>query len=395
MPIPTIFSAARPVTSLPSTVTLPALGRISPAIALSRVDLPAPLGPTMAVIAPSRATMLTPLITGGPPYPAVRFSTTRTVGARSGLSVTDHLAQVRVDHGLARAQGLERALGDHGPLGHDDHVLGHAFDERQVVFHDDDRGPGGDESFDGHGHALAHHRVDASHRLIEDDELGLGHADSRKLDQALLPAAEAARPLVADGVESKLRDDLARPGPLFGRRGALPPPESENPLKKALATGVPTRHDDVLDHGQRRPLSRRLKRANETQAGDPVGRESFELAPFEQDRPGIGKLEAGDQIDRRALACAVRSDESRDLAQRRLKRAVLHRVHATEVLGQAADLERGGDGRNVQVAWGAGSTAGSRSMYRRSGSRPCGRNRRNSTSTSPMIAPRSASTTWG
>src|SRR5581483_8791572 len=173
MPIPTIFSAARPVTSLPSTVTLPALGRISPAIALSRVDLPAPLGPTMAVIAPSRATMLTPLITGGPPYPAVRFSTTRTVGARSGLSVTDHLAQVRVDHGLARAQGLERALGDHGPL---------------------------------------------------------GHADSRKLDQALLPAAEAARPLVADGVESKLRDDLARPGPLFGRRGALPPPESENPL---------------------------------------------------------------------------------------------------------------------------------------------------------------------
>src|SRR5579872_398746 len=132
MPIPTIFSAARPVTSLPSTVTLPALGRISPAIALSSVDLPAPFGPTIAVIAPRRATMLTPLITGGPPYPAVSFSTTRTVGAVSSLSVTDHLAKVGVDHGLARTQGLERAFGDHGALSHDDHVLSHAFDERQV-----------------------------------------------------------------------------------------------------------------------------------------------------------------------------------------------------------------------------------------------------------------------
>src|SRR5579864_332415 len=106
-PLPTILSAGWPVTSLPRTVTVPEVGRMRPAIALRSVDLPAPLGPTMAVIAPLRAAMLTPVITGGPPYPAVSFSTTSAGTSPSVFSITDHLAEVRVDHGLAGAQRLE------------------------------------------------------------------------------------------------------------------------------------------------------------------------------------------------------------------------------------------------------------------------------------------------
>jgi hypothetical protein len=88
MPFLTSFSAGCPVTSTPMTVTVPAVGRMSPAIAFSKVDFPAPLGPTMAVIAPLRATTLTPSMTGGPPYPAVSRLTSRTGATPALLMVT-------------------------------------------------------------------------------------------------------------------------------------------------------------------------------------------------------------------------------------------------------------------------------------------------------------------
>src|ERR1700730_12627135 len=105
MPRRTSFSLGRPVTFLPSTRTVPALGRMTPAIALSTVDLPAPLGPTMAVMAPRWARRLTFSAIGGPPYPAATHSTARaardwvTGGAGSGVSVVirGHLPEIGVD----------------------------------------------------------------------------------------------------------------------------------------------------------------------------------------------------------------------------------------------------------------------------------------------------------
>src|SRR5437016_13330032 len=119
MPPRTSFSVGWPVTCRPSTRTLPAVGRISPATALSSVDFPAPLGPTTAVIWPRRAVMLTPSMMGGPPYPATSSSTSSAAPSEPAASVTGrHLPEIGVDHGLVRAKRLERAGRDDRPLGH-------------------------------------------------------------------------------------------------------------------------------------------------------------------------------------------------------------------------------------------------------------------------------------
>src|ERR1700676_3677486 len=120
-------------------------------------------------------------------------------------------------------------------------------------------------------------------------------------------------------------------------------------------------------------------------------RKAFERAPLEKNGAFVGQLEARDEVDRRALAGAVGSDQPGDLPRRRDERAVLDSVDAAEVLGQPPDLQRRRRGGCAQAARGAASTVVERSTYRRSGSKPRGLNRRNSTRTRPTIAPRIAS----
>ncbi len=51
----------------PATVTVPAVGRSSPAIMLSSVDLPLPDGPMTATTSPAATPMLTSASAGGAP----------------------------------------------------------------------------------------------------------------------------------------------------------------------------------------------------------------------------------------------------------------------------------------------------------------------------------------
>src|ERR1700694_4898043 len=132
MPRRTSFSEGSPVASLPSTVIVPDFGVITPAMALSRVDLPAPLGPTIAVMAPRLARTLTFSMIGGPPYPAVRADTSSAAatpapgaaGSVVSVVIGGHLPQIGIDDGLVATQLLEWRLGDHPPLGHHHHLVG-------------------------------------------------------------------------------------------------------------------------------------------------------------------------------------------------------------------------------------------------------------------------------
>ena len=51
----------------PATVTVPAVGRSSPAMRLSRVDLPLPEGPMTAATSPAVTSMLRSASAGGAP----------------------------------------------------------------------------------------------------------------------------------------------------------------------------------------------------------------------------------------------------------------------------------------------------------------------------------------
>src|SRR5216684_574971 len=67
-------ASLRPASAVPPTVTVPDVGRSSPATRLRSVDLPPPDGPMMAVNSPSSTWRLRSSITGrlaGPPYDLV------------------------------------------------------------------------------------------------------------------------------------------------------------------------------------------------------------------------------------------------------------------------------------------------------------------------------------
>src|SRR5258705_4072102 len=71
MPRRRMSSGDRRSVRSPSMTISPSLGRSSPLITRSTVDLPAPLGPTMHVTVRSAQLRSTPCRTLPPPYPAV------------------------------------------------------------------------------------------------------------------------------------------------------------------------------------------------------------------------------------------------------------------------------------------------------------------------------------
>src|SRR5262245_3454720 len=72
-------SGRAPVRSRSSSVTLPPAGRSTPPTASTRLDLPAPLGPSRAVTSPGGMSIETPCTTGRPPRWTVRLSRVSTL----------------------------------------------------------------------------------------------------------------------------------------------------------------------------------------------------------------------------------------------------------------------------------------------------------------------------
>src|SRR6516162_7324283 len=111
--------------------TSPRDTRSTPLSALRTVDLPAPLGPTMAAICPARTVSEMSSMIGGPPYPAVSPSVLSTTSAGSAMALVH--AEIGVDHPGVVAQTGKRSLRDDLAEVHHDHLMAGSFDEREVV----------------------------------------------------------------------------------------------------------------------------------------------------------------------------------------------------------------------------------------------------------------------
>src|SRR5215471_15484883 len=115
----------------------------------SRVDFPAPFGPTTQVIPPCATRRDTPRRTSPPPYPATRPVTSSAQGVcavpgDSGCGAVIVFlcrSEVGVEHPAVVADLLRRA-GDHRvPVVEDGHLVTQAHHELHVVLHDEERGP--------------------------------------------------------------------------------------------------------------------------------------------------------------------------------------------------------------------------------------------------------------
>ena len=57
-----------------------------------------------------------------------------------------------------------------------------------------------------------------------------------------------------------------------------------------------------------------MEGAGDTEAADAIGPQAGDVAAVQEDATGVGRLEAGDQIEQRRFAGAVRTNDADDLA---------------------------------------------------------------------------------
>src|SRR5258708_42919 len=161
----------------PWTYTSPPDAFSTPLSALSSVDLPAPFGPTIAVIFLAWTASETSSMIGAPPYPAVTPSARSTTSAGCSFMAQVH-PEIGVDHPGVVPQASKRALRDDLAEIHHHHLVAGPLDERQIVLHHDHRGALSRELPDRIADPCAEHGINSAHRLVQDDQARLGGGDA-------------------------------------------------------------------------------------------------------------------------------------------------------------------------------------------------------------------------
>ena len=142
--------------------------------------------------------------------------------------------------------------------------------------------------------------------------------DERELRGRHVARAAAARPARADG----------RPRP-SRRRAAW------------RVAAVEPADEDVLARGEPGEGADELEGAGDAPSADPVRREPADGVAGEADLAGVGSQRAGDQVEQRGLARAVRSHDADQLALREREADVADGAHAAEALRHPRHLEEG------------------------------------------------------
>src|SRR6266480_7292099 len=183
MPMRKISVGGRPVTSLPAKTMLPACGRTIPNTVLSSVDLPAPLAPMMDTMCPACTRSDTPRSTSTSAYPARTSVSASSVGSA---------AKVRLDDVRVAADRLRRALGDLLAVIEHDDALGDVHDHLHVVL-DQKHGFALPMQLEDVGlHLIDHRGIHRRGRLVEQEQVGVGHERGREREELALPVGEGA-----------------------------------------------------------------------------------------------------------------------------------------------------------------------------------------------------------
>src|SRR5262249_55024601 len=110
---------------------------------------------------------------------------------------------------------------------------------------------------------------------------------------------------------------------------------TSNPAGLAVKGG----ERDVLEQRQFAERARNLEGAPYPLMADRVRRKPRDLLAVEADRTGAGAKRAGDQIEGRALARSVRTDQAEDFARAQLKGHLVDRQESSEAFAKAVNLQ--------------------------------------------------------
>src|SRR4051794_14174523 len=233
--------------------------------------------------------------------------------------------QVRGLHALVVAEVRRRVVERHMPGLEHVAALRHVERVVRVLLDEHDRRALLVDLADHVVDAVDDDRRQAERRLVEEQQLRLGHQGAADREHLLLAAGHRAALLTLALLEAREQrvhavEVLADAGGIAAREGA---------------------HLEVLEDAHAREDAPSLRRLGDPDLGDLVAGETLDLGAVEEDAAGPRRHDARDRPQRRRLARAVGADERDDLALVDLERDALERLdRAVEGMDVLDDEDR-------------------------------------------------------
>ena len=247
--------------------------------------------------------------------------------------VTDRRLELREErHGTADHVPHEGGRGQPAGRGRDD-VAAVAEDRRDVaqlehlvetMAHEQHRHAAGPQAPHDREQPLDLVRGEGRGRLVEDQHAGLDRQRLRDLDQLLIGHRQATDRRAGVEMDVELLEQR------LGRASRGAPVEDPEPPRRSVAD------EDVLGDRQVREEARLLVDDRDTERPGVGGPVDLRRLAIQKDRPAVGLVDAGQDLDQRALAGAVLADQGVDLAGQEGERDVVERLGRREALRDAA-----------------------------------------------------------
>ena len=268
------------------------------------------------------------------------------------------------------ADHLGRATRHHATELHHDHVRAELEDQRDIVFHQDDRGVGhlvdpSQQRDERLGLALR----DARRRLVEQEKPRAGQDDGGEVHHPPRPGRQLGRAMVPEALEAEGGDHLVDRGQL-ALLGAPRPGQAQRRREHShLLAGVLTQEEHV-EHRELRIEPAVLERTHHADPEPLFGQVLPEVDAVEANPSGLRLHEARDHVEGRRLARAVGPDQTHDGSGRGVEAHTAERVHAAEVHVQTLDAQvcrasgtgsrrgAGGQGRHCSAPFAASAGGG-------------------------------------
>ena len=174
-------------------------------------------------------------------------------------------------------------------------------------------------------------------RLVEQEKPRIGREGPRNFDQALLPERERSR----RGMQMRGEPDPTDLKRRFVHRARLLPPiEPQRGANEPGAAAQVRSECDVVEYRHLGKEPHVLESPGNTQTSDDIRVLSGNTLAIERDRPAGHWQRAADQVEHRALACAIGADQPEDLAAANLERKIVDRDEAAKLFSGSLDHEQ-------------------------------------------------------
>ena len=181
--------------------------------------------------------------------------------------------------------------------------------------------------------------VEAGGRLVEQQQARIGGERARDLDAAARAVGKLAAQRTA-ATSRNAEQTRERSGARACLRQARVGAEREQRRAQRRPLAAERADGDIVETLRSSTRSMCWKVRAMPSARDRVRRQVGDRPAGEGDLAGVGDVEPGDHVDQRGLARAVRSDQADDLALAHVEIDPVERLHAAELLGDAAHAQQ-------------------------------------------------------